>query len=236
MSRKKARREAILDFTVPDNPDEDVVPTKGKKKTAKPSHFLEIEKIPKKSKSGPPDKPVVDRLMDLDIFKSKYQRVWIFGERVSGFVNISNIERGDAGYNCRPISEAHLREMKIWLFNYAFMPKNYPNFLTIVPTDRNTKPTSFEEIQDTNFHVVNGQHTLAACLEYVHDPSSTEEVKEFFSKWPCNVVWAPEGNDDPLFHLLGVLNLNSEYRKHIPTWVECLQHARKTWIRRGKPP
>lgn len=236
MSRKKARREDILDLTVPDNPDEDVVPTKGKKKTVEPSLFLEIEKIPKKSKSGPPDKPVVDRLMDLDIFKSKYQRVWIFGKRVSGFVNISNIERGDAGYNCRPISEAHLREMKIWLFNYAFMPKNYPNFLTIVPTDRNTKPTSFEEIQDKNFHVVNGQHTLAACLEYVHDPSSTEEVKEFFSKWPCNVVWAPEDDDDPLFHLSGVLILDSEYRKHFPTWVECLQHARKTWIRRGKPP
>ena len=234
-TRKKARREDTLDLTVLDNPEEDVVSKKGKKKTVETSPFLEVEKIPKRSKSGPPDKSVGDRLMDMEIFKAKYNRVWIFGEGVTGYVNVSNIERGDAGYNCRPISDAHLREMKTWLFNFAFMPKNYPNFLTIVPADRSRKPASFEEVKDKSFHVVNGQHTLAACLEYVNDPSSTREVKDFFSKWPCNVVWAPEGDDDPLFHLSGVLNLDSEYRKHFPTWVECIQHARKTWIRRGRP-
>jgi hypothetical protein len=125
--------------------------------------------------------------------------------------------------------------MKTWLFNYAFIPKNYPNFLTIVPSDRSRKPTTFDEVKDKSFHVVNGQHTLRACLDYVADASSTPEVKEFFSKWPCNVVWAPEGDDDPLFHLSGVLNLDSEYRKHFLSWFECTQHARKTWIRRGRP-
>ena len=234
-SRKKARRDTELQETIPDNPEEDVIPTKGRKKTADVSPFLDVEKLPKKSKSGPPDKSVGDRLMDMELFKNKYNRVWIFGEGVCGLVSIFNIERGDAGYNCRPISEAHLKEMKTWLFNYAFMPKNYPNFLTIVHVDRSRKLAHFDGVKDRSFHVVNGQHTLAACFEYLNDPSSTEEVKEFFSKWPCNVVWAPEGDDDPLFHLSGVLNLDSEYRKHFPSWVECIQHARKTWIRRGRP-
>lgn len=234
-SRKKARRDNELEAVIPDNPEEDVIPKKGKKKTAEVSPFLEVEKIPKKSKSGPPDKTVEDRLMDMSLFKNKYDRVFIFGEGVSGFVSIFNIERGDAGYNCRPISAAHLKEMKTWLFNYAFLPKNYPNFLTIVPSDRRRKPTCFDEVKDKSFHVVNGQHTLAACLAYVNDASATVEVKSFFEKWPCNVVWAPEGDDDPLFHLSGVLNLDSEYRKHFPSWIECLQHARKTWIRRGRP-
>jgi hypothetical protein len=234
-ARKKARRDNEVDLSLSDNPDEDVGPKKGKKKITETSPFLEIEKIPKKSKTGPPDKSVGDRLMDMEIFKNKYNRVFIFGEGISGYVSVTNIERGDAGYNCRPISEAHLKEMKTWLFNYAFMQKVYPNFLTIVPLDRSTKPTSFEDIQDKSFHVVNGQHTLTACLQYVNDRDSTQEVKDFFSKWPCNVVWAPEGDDDPLFHLSGVLNLDSEYRKHFPTWVECIQHARKTWIRRGRP-
>ena len=234
-ARKKSRRDNEIE-AIPDNAEEEeVIPTKGKKKPAEVSPFLEIEKLPKKSKSGPPDKTVGDRLMDMDLFKNKYRRVWIFGEGVSGLVSIFNIERGDAGYNCRPISDAHLKEMKTWLFNYAFMPKNYPNFLTIVPSDRSRRPANFDEIKDKSFHVVNGQHTLAACLEYVNDPSSTEEVKDFFCKWPCNVVWAPEGDDDPLFHLSGVLNLDSEYRKHFPSWFECIQHARKTWIRRRRP-
>ena len=229
-SRKKSRRDNELEVAIPDNPDEDVIPKKGKKKTAEVSPFLEVEKVPKKSKSGPPDKTMGDMLMDMKLFKNKYNRVWIFGEGVCGFVSIFNIERGDAGYNCHPISDAHLKEMKTWLFNYAFLPKNYPNFLTIVPSDRSRRPTSFEEVKDKTFHVVNGQHTLAACLEYVNDPSSTEEVRNFFSKWLCNVVWAPEGDDDPLFHLSGVLNLDSEYRKHFPSWLECIQHTRKTWI------
>jgi hypothetical protein len=234
-SRKKARRDNELEVAIPDNAEEDVLSKKGRKKTAEVSPFLEVEKIPKKSKSGPTDKTVGDRLMDMELFKNKYNRVWIFGEGVSGFVSIFNIERGDAGYNCRPISEAHLKEMKTWLFNYAFILKNYPNFLTIVPSDRSRKPATFDEVKDKSFHVVNGQHTLRACLDYVADASSTPEVKEFFSKWPCNVVWAPEGDDDPLFHLSGVLNLDSEYRKHFLSWFECTQHARKTWIRRGRP-
>jgi hypothetical protein len=234
-SRKKTRPDAGQDAIVEGTPTEDVPSKRGKKKIAEDSPFLELKKIPKRSMHGPPDKSVGDRLMDMEVFKDKYKRVWIFGEGVNGFVSIDNIERGDAGYNCRPISDAHLREMKTWLFNYAFIPKIHPNFLTIVPSDRRRKPTNFEEVKNKSFHVVNGQHTLAACLEYVNDPSSTDEVKRFFSKWPCNVVWAPEGDDDPLFHLSGVLNLDSEYKKHFPSFTECIQHARKTWIRRGRP-
>ena len=49
------------------------------------------------------------------------------------------------------------------------------------------------------------------------------------------MVWAPEGDDDILFHLSDILNLDSEYKKYFPSWVECVQHARTTWIRRGRP-
>lgn len=234
-SRKKTRPDVGDAAIVDAAPSENIVAKKGKKKVVDDSPFLELEKIPKRSPGGPPDKSVGDRLMDMEHFKNKYKNVWIFGEGVNGFVSIDNIERGDAGYNCRPISDAHLKEMKTWLFNFAFMQKSHPNHLTIVPADRRRKPTSFDEVKNKKFHVVNGQHTLAACHQYVNDPSSTNEVKRFFSKWPCNVVWAPEGDDDPLFHLSGVLNLDSEYMKHFPSFTECIQHARKTWIRRGRP-
>ena len=116
----------------------------------------------------------------------------------------------------------------------AFILKIHPNFLTIVPSYRRKKPTKFAAVHNKSFHVVNGQHILAACLEYVNDPNIPEEVRSFFSKWPCNVIWAPKGDDDPLFHLSGILNLNSEYIKHFLSFTECIQHAKKTWIRRGR--
>ena len=126
-SKKKTRPDEGHDIIVKDTPNEDVMSKKGKKKVAEEIPFLELEKIPKKSIHGPPDKSVGDRLMDMELFKNKYNRVWIFGEGVNGFMNIKNIERGDAGYNCRPISDAHLKEMKTWLFNYVFIPKIHPN-------------------------------------------------------------------------------------------------------------
>ena len=49
------------------------------------------------------------------------------------------------------------------------------------------------------------------------------------------MVWAPEGDDGPLFHLSGFLNLDSEYMKYFLSFTECIQYARKTWIRRGRP-
>ena len=135
-SRKKMRSDEGQKMIVEDTPGEDVVSKRGKKKTSDDSFFLELEKILKRSMHGPPDKSVGDMLMDMKLFKNKYKRVWIFVEGVNGYVSIDNIERGDVGYNCRPISEAHLKEMKTWLFNYAFIPKIHPNFLTIVPSDR----------------------------------------------------------------------------------------------------
>ena len=89
--------------------------------------------------------------MNMELFKNKYNRVWDFGEGVFGLISIFNIERGDAGYNCRPISEAHLKEMKTLLFNYAFMPKNYPNFLRIVPANRSRKPANLTKLETTHF-------------------------------------------------------------------------------------
>lgn len=62
------------------------------------------------------------------------------------------------------------------------MPMNYPNFLKIVPSDKSRKLAHFDEVKNNFFQVVNRQHTVAACLKYVNDLSSTEEVKELFSK------------------------------------------------------
>lgn len=91
---------------------------------------------------------------------------------------------------------------------------------------------SFDEVKDKIFHIVNGQRTLAACLEYVNDITNTYEMKDFlFAEWQYNMVWAPKGNDDLLFHFSGVLNMENAYRKHFPSWVECIQHARKTWTK-----
>ena len=79
--------------------DKDVVPNKRKKKTPNTSLFNEVEKIPKRSKSGPPDKLVGDMLMDMELFKNKYNKVWMFGEGFYRFVSIFNIERRDTTCN-----------------------------------------------------------------------------------------------------------------------------------------
>ena len=60
---------------VEDNSSQDVVSKKGKKKVAEDSPFLELEKIPNQSIYGPPNKSVGDMLMDMKLFKNKYNMV-----------------------------------------------------------------------------------------------------------------------------------------------------------------
>ena len=84
---------------IQENLDKDVVPNEGKKKAPDTSLFNEVEKIPKRSKSGPPDISVGDMLMDMELFKNKYSKVWMFGEGSYRFVSIFNIERRDTTCN-----------------------------------------------------------------------------------------------------------------------------------------
>lgn len=162
--------------------------------------------------------------MDMELFNNKYNKVWIFGERIYGFVSVFNIEHGDVEYNCRPISKAHLKEMKIWLFNYTFMLKNYPNFLIIVPSYRSRKPTNFDEVKDISFQVVNGQHTLVACLEYVNEPSNTKEVNFFFQNG--HVMW--------FGHLTVMTTLCFTFLVFL-TWIVNTKCAFKKWKVFSKP-
>ena len=50
-------------------------PRRERKKTPNSSHFLEVKNIPKKLKRGLLDKSVGDMLMDMELFKNKYNRV-----------------------------------------------------------------------------------------------------------------------------------------------------------------
>ena len=95
-SRKMTKPAAGPEMVIEDTPSEDIVSKRRKKKTTEESPFFKLEKIPKRSMHGPPDKSVGDRLIELELFKNKYNRVWIFGEGVNGFESIDNIERGDA--------------------------------------------------------------------------------------------------------------------------------------------
>ena len=74
-SRKKTRPDKGHDMIVEDNSSQDVVSKKGKKKVAEDSPFLELEKIPKQSIYGLPNKSVGDMLMDMKLFKNKYNMV-----------------------------------------------------------------------------------------------------------------------------------------------------------------
>ena len=46
--------------------------------------------------------------------------------------------------------------------------------IIIMPEDRSKRSASFVKVKDSQFEIVNGQHTLAACLRYMNDKSITK--------------------------------------------------------------
>ena len=78
-----------------------------------------------------------------DVVEEQVQRVWIFGEGVNSFVSIENIEIGKCRVQLLTHYGGALEGDEDLVIQLAFIMQVYPNFLTIVPSDRRRKPTIF---------------------------------------------------------------------------------------------
>ena len=65
-----------------------------------------------------------------------------------------------AEYNIRSREDKLVDAMVIYLLNLP--DRKARQTLCVMPTNRIEKPTSWEEIKDGNFYIINGQHSVAA--------------------------------------------------------------------------
>ena len=95
------------------------------------------------------------------------------------------------------------------------------------------KPSSWEEVKNGDFYIINGQHTWAAAKELVAHPQLSEERKKVLKNWKCNFIWSKD--EVEVMALSERINHTNSLQWNFPDIVLYLQHARKIWDLAGRP-
>ena len=93
--------------------------------------------------------------------------------------------------------------------------------------------TTWEDIKDKTFSIINGQHTVAASLEIINHRDTDPALKEKLKVWPCTIVWT----EDPSMtvRLSYTLNNTNSFNKFTPTWTTQIVYCRRVWVKLNRP-
>ena len=123
-------------------------------------------------------------------FWSECEDAYIFGVDAKE-LSIDKMVDAPTEYNIRSREDKLVDAMIIYLLNLP--DRKVRQTLCIMPTNRTSKPTSSEEIQDGEFYIINGQHSVAASKLIMQvDSGVDEDVKNDFRVWSCFIVWSSD--------------------------------------------
>ena len=120
-----------------------------------------------------------------------------------------------------------MQKLRHYLIN---MPdKSTRQILCIMPQTQE-KPTSFRDIEDGNFWIINGQHSVEASktMQGMDVPLSTQD---FFQTWNCFIVWTK--SKEKLRKISAYYNRVNHFSSFKPTWSTNILAARFIWTEPG---
>ena len=124
-------------------------------------------------------------------FWSEYEDAYIFGVDAKKELSIDKMVNAPVEYNIRSREDKLVDAMVIYLLNLP--DRKARQTLCVMPTNRNSKPTSWEEIKDGEFYIINGQHSVAASRLITQvDSRAEEDMKSDFRVWSCFIVWSSD--------------------------------------------
>ena len=51
------------------------------------------------------------------------------------------------------------------------------------------KPTTYEDVNDGQFYIINGQLSWSAVTRIIENPEVDDVVKDDYRYWTCDFVW-----------------------------------------------
>ena len=103
-----------------------------------------------------------------------------------------------------------------------------------MPTNRTEKPTSWEEIKDGDFYIINGQHSVAASRLITQVGSGADDdVKNDFRMWSCFIVWSSDA--EILRSISAYYNRINHFQMIQPSWATNILGVRTVWVSMGSP-
>ena len=101
--------------------------------------------------------------------------------------------------------------------------------LYIMPQTKE-RPTSFQEIEDESFWIINGQHSVEASRS-MQDMDVPQSTREFFQKCNCFIVWTR--SKEKLRKISAYYNRVNYFSSFKPTWSTNILAARFIWTELG---
>ena len=93
-------------------------------------------------------------------FWSECEGAYMFGVDEKKNLSIERLVPAPVEYNIRSKEKKLVNAMVVYLLNLP--DRKSRQTLCFMPKDRISKPTSWEEIKDEEFYIINGQHSVAA--------------------------------------------------------------------------
>ena len=165
-------------------------------------------------------------------FRSECKDAYIFGVDAKKELSIDRLVDAPAEYNIRSREDKLMDAMVIYFLNLS--DRKARQTLFVMPTNRTEKPTSWEEINNGDFYIINGQHSVAASRLITQVGSAAEdEVKNDFRVWSCFIVWS--SNAKILRSISAYYNRINHFQMIQSSWVTNILGARTVWVSMGCP-
>jgi hypothetical protein len=196
----------------------------------------------KKSKSTTPEVPepsIASALTDVpaeltpgeDIDYSDaqktYKKLWtecqdcfMFDTDTKYEIDVSKMTPAPSDWTIRAYEEKGMESLRHYLIN---MPDHTTKQTLCVMPKTTTKPTTWEEIRDGEFYIINGQHSVAAS-KTMHTIGVHQTIARKFQKWNCFIVWSDERSK--LHRLSAYYNRVNHFSIFKPTWSTNVLNAR----------
>ena len=115
------------------------------------------------------------------------KHAYIYGVDAKKKLSIDRMVDAPAEYNIPSREDKLVDAMVIYLLNLP--DRKAWQTLCVMPMNRTEKPTSWEEIKDVDFYIINGQHSVAASRLIMQVGSAADDdVKNDFRVWSNFIV------------------------------------------------
>jgi len=97
------------------------------------------------------------------------------------------------------------------------------------------KPTSKEDMVDSNFWIIGGQHTIEAMKEVMATPdlAAKQDIRTYCESHEIVVVWSLD--KEKVMYMSKVLNLKIHDKDAKPTFFEDVKQGRAVWMDHNQP-
>ena len=149
-------------------------------------------------------------------FWSECEDAYIFGVDEKKKLSIDKMVDAPMEYNIRSREDKLVDAMVIYLLNLP--ERKVRQTLCVMPRNRTEKPSSWEEIKDGDFYIINGQHNITASRLITQVGSGVDDdVKNNFRMWSCFIVWSSDA--EILWSISAYYNHINHFQMIQPSWV-----------------